>query len=78
MAKLRGKTPAKFFGTFAYVHEKNRVAGSRLTSFRSTTGFQEGLLREEVSRDIELMLNRPRPHRRLRLRYDGLESRATS
>jgi len=35
MAKLHGKTPAKFFGTFEYVHEK---IGSRLTSFRSTTG----------------------------------------
>jgi len=22
MAKLRGKTPAKFFGTFEYAHEK--------------------------------------------------------
>jgi len=39
---------------------------------------QEGLLHEEVSRDIELMLNRRARIGAFGRRYDGLQSRATS
>jgi hypothetical protein len=53
---LHGKTPAEFFGTFAYVHQKSgRKVTSDILPFHNWA-FQEGLLHaENLGGDIELM-----------------------
>src|SRR6266545_3888301 len=72
--KLKGKTPAEFFGTFEYTHKKSgRKVVADMFPFHNWA-FQEGLLHaENLGGDIELMLNKRALIGAFPWRYEGLE-----
>jgi kynurenine formamidase len=73
--KVKGKSPAEFFGTFEYVHKRSgRLAKQDMFPFHNWA-FQEGLLHaENIGGDIELMLNQRCLIGAFPWRYEGLES----
>ena len=73
--KVKGKTPAEFFGVVEYVHKRSgRKVKQDMFPFHNL-GFQEGLLHaENVGGDIELMLNKRCLIGAFPWRYEGLES----
>jgi kynurenine formamidase len=74
-AKVHGKSPAEFFGSFEYVHKKSgRRVVADMFPFHSWA-FQEKLLHaENLGGDIELMVNRRALIGAFPWRYEGLES----
>jgi kynurenine formamidase len=74
-ARVKGKTPAEFFGAFEYVHKRSgRKVTADIFPFHNWA-FQEGLLHaENIGGDIELVLGRRCLIGAFPWRYEGLES----
>ena len=74
-ARVKGKTPAEFFGRFEYVHKRSgRKVTADIFPFHNWA-FQEGLLHaENIGGDIELVLGKRCLIGAFPWRYEGLES----
>jgi kynurenine formamidase len=74
-ARVKGKTPAEFFGRFEYVHKRSgRKVTADIFPFHNWA-FQEGLLHaENIGGDIDLVLGKRCLIGAFPWRYEGLES----
>jgi kynurenine formamidase len=74
-ARVKGKTPAEFFGRFEYVHKRSgRKVSADIFPFHNWA-FQEGLLHaENIGGDIDLVLGKRCLIGAFPWRYEGLES----